>query len=459
MMRRGTANYRARLKPGLALAALMLSVSGCASVRFERVGPGEAPTVLGPPVRSNFTPFEPAFACLANEIDEAGRPKLVIAVGNVSDYTGKFNINEGNAITQGGSLMVESALGKLDGAVTIADRYNTSVAQMELTFLNQRELGDRRPHKVQIGKLMKQVPWLPYYGGSIVRSKYFITGGITELNYNIQSGGAQFTENLLGPKARVFTENIGVDLQIVNTRTLLVAKTVSLEKQLTGYEVGFNVFRFFGSDLFDVNIGNKSQEPLQLGVRSVLEDGVLKLVSAVERVPVQPCLSRVSGWIPRETSAQILRTQYVQPAGGTAPTAPDTVPSPAAAPLPAPPSRPLKAPLQNGIMTKPAHGLHVVFNFGVTTLTGADLPQIETAAQLARRHPVAITLLALVNERWPPTRRAQLTAARINAVEKALRVRGVRNIKIAWQPNITQTGTVAADGTGYQKVAILIAGT
>ena len=37
----------------------------------------------------------------------------------------------------------------------------------------------------------------------------------------------------------------------------MVAKTVSLTKQFSGYEVGFNIFRFFGSHLFDINLGAK----------------------------------------------------------------------------------------------------------------------------------------------------------------------------------------------------------
>jgi hypothetical protein len=73
-------------------------------------------------------------------------------------------------------------------------------------------------------------------------------------------------------------------LRIVDTRSLLVVKTVSLTKQFTGYEVGFNLFRFFGSDLFDINVGAKGQEPLQLGIRTALEEATMRLVAAVTHV-------------------------------------------------------------------------------------------------------------------------------------------------------------------------------
>src|SRR5690606_6592044 len=112
----------------------------------------------------------------------------------------------------------------------------------------------------------------------------------TELNYNIQSGGAEFSVNNVGPRARIYTMNIAVDLRIVGTQTLMVYDTVSVEKQLSGYEIGAGVFRFFGSNLFDINVGAKNQEPLQLGVRTAIEAGVLQLVASVAGVDPGPCV-------------------------------------------------------------------------------------------------------------------------------------------------------------------------
>ena len=301
-----------RIPASVLLTASGLALAGCtpmlggASTGFDRLGPQEAPTVIGPPVRSNFTPMNPALGCFANELQQDGKPKLTIAVDDIKDYTGQYNINEGDAITQGGSLMVMSALGKLGNTINIADRFNTDVTQMELSFMNQRELGNGHLNTVGTGANQQQVPWIPYYGGTIMASKYYITGGITELNYNIQSGGAQVTVNEIGAKDRVYTEDVGIDLELVDTRTLLVVKTVSLVKQITGYEVGAGIFQFFGSNLWDINIGNKSQEPEQLGVRTLLEDGTLQLVAAAENLSPQPCLAQATNWIPRETASQYL---------------------------------------------------------------------------------------------------------------------------------------------------------
>lgn len=101
--------------------------------------------------------------------------------------------------------------------------------------------------------------------------------------------------NSVGPKHRTYTEQVAIDLRLVDTRSLLVVRTVSLTKQFTGYESGVGLFRFFGSDLFDVSLGAKGQEPLQLGIRTALEEGVLRLVSTATSTDPAECLA-LAGW-------------------------------------------------------------------------------------------------------------------------------------------------------------------
>lgn len=274
--------------------AAIASLTGCmASVDHYKRNPDEAPTVQGPPVTDNTTPLEGSFQCMAQKIRETGRNKIRIAVGTVKDYTGKFSESEGgNPITQGGSLMVMSALGKLGDAVRLQERFDTQVTELELRYLDRRYLGDGSVHEVR-GKTgaSQKVPWKPYYGGTVIESDYFIVGGITELNYNIQSGGFEVNVDGIGGKGRVYTVNVAVDLRIVDTSSLEVLKTVSLQKQVTGYEVGANIFRFFKNTLVDANGGIKSQEPLQLGVRTTLELGVLQLIGAVTGIDERPLVN------------------------------------------------------------------------------------------------------------------------------------------------------------------------
>jgi curli production assembly/transport component CsgG/holdfast attachment protein HfaB len=275
----------------LSALSILLLTTGCASVRLQTLGPGEAPTVVGPAVRTNRTPLDPAMACYNRKLAAAlaGR-KLQIAVGEVKDYTGKMSDTEGTAITQGGSLMLFSGLCKLKDAVAIHDRFDMRVTDAELKYIGLRQLGDGRSHDVG----GKQVPWMPYFGGTIKKSDYAILGGITELNYNIQSGGAEVRVNQVGPAARVYTMSVAADLRLIKTQTLEVVSAVSLQKQFTGFEVGFELFRFYDlfadNDLLDINIGNKSQEPLQLGIRAIIEESILHLLADATGVDYADCL-------------------------------------------------------------------------------------------------------------------------------------------------------------------------
>ena len=289
------------------LAVVAIAVAGCAQFDHVRRAPDEAYVLQGPAVTDNTTPLESAFVCMADKIKATGRPPYAMTVGNVKDYTGKFSESDGgNPITQGGALMVMSALGKLGDSIRLRERFDVQVAEIELAYLSKRYLGDGQKHAIpDNGKGLREVPWLPYLGGSILDSDYFIVGGITELNFNIQSGGAELRIDNAGPKARLFTINVAADLRIVKSRTLEVIKTTSMQKQVTGYEVETDIFRFFGDILVDWNAGVKSQEPLQLAVRTTLELGVLELVGHIAQVDYLPCVGFYRKDLPATQEANV----------------------------------------------------------------------------------------------------------------------------------------------------------
>ncbi|MEN9932943.1 MAG: hypothetical protein RIS17_1516, partial [Pseudomonadota bacterium] len=317
------APFRSRLTAGLAALAA-LATSACTTQMHttrQMVAPGESPVLMGSAVRDNLTPNEAALACFASSLWASKTPPLTIAVGEVKDYTGRYSINEGNVVTQGGSLMLFSALGKLGGAVRVAERFDTSIAERELGYIDRRQLGNGENQEVN----GKQVPWLPYYGGTIQASDYYIVGGITEVNYNIRSGGGEAGYDNIGFKGRTYTQSIAIDLRIVDTRTLTVVDAISLQKQFKGYEIGANIFRFFGLGLVDVNIGEKAQEPLQLGIRAAIEEGAIRLVSKVSGVDANPCLAR--------------RTQQIQPKSAREQLASKVTARTVVPPAPRPPAR------------------------------------------------------------------------------------------------------------------------
>lgn len=304
----------------VALAALL---AGCSTVSSTQRATDQLPQLVGPRVTRNSTPMEPAFVCMEQALRRDASQRLKIGVGQVRDYTGKFSeIDGGSAITQGGSLMTISALGKLRGAVRLFERYDTQVAEWELGFMSKRYLGDERAHQVNQNGQTQQVPWKPYAGGTVVETDYFVVGGITELNYAVYSGGVRAEVNQIGPSARTFVANVAVDLRLIDSRTLEVMQTVSLQKQVIGYEVKFSLFEFFGDYLVDFEAGTKHNEPLQLAVRTTLEQAVLELMAPLAGIDPQRCIQQQT----RELSLRL--TPALQPAA----LLPLMPPSPAAAP-------------------------------------------------------------------------------------------------------------------------------
>ncbi|MEO7547711.1 MAG: CsgG/HfaB family protein, partial [Ramlibacter sp.] len=377
-----------------------------------------------------------------------GQPAQGIAVGDVKDYTGKYSQNEGSTITQGGSLMIYSALGKLGGAVQIQERFDTRIAELELAYTDRRQLGDGRTHQLESNK--PAVPWVPYFGGSILRSGYYIVGGITELNYNIHTGGGEVAISGVGLRRRTFNMSIGVDLRVIDTRTLVVVKTVSLQKQIVGQEVGAGVYRFFGNELFDLNIGSKSQEPLQLGVRTALEQGVMELVAAVTGVDAAPCQFK-PGQVPAAAP-------LAAPAPKPSAVLPTAVPAIAARPINAADAAGSTAAGVAGVAGHNILSLQVEFDNGATTLAGQTMPVIERIVnEVARGAHVAIQVVSRDTEALPPGQRRESTLARIRAITNAVAARGVEPARIGlnWLPAEGDAG-ITRHGAGYQLLATLL---
>jgi len=434
-------NLRCRAASTVSVVLLGASLAGCAATPLQRVASGELPVVIGPAWRDNVTPMEGVLACYGDWLAETRRPPIVIAVGDVKDYTGKYSINEGNAITQGGALMVYSALGKLSGAVRIAERFDPSIAERELGYTDRRQLGDGDPHPLAGPSGRQDVPWLPYYGGSIQKSDYFIIGGITEVNYDINSGGVEIGVNQIGGKRRTYTESVGIDLRLVDSKTLMVVKTVSLTKQFNGYEVGLNLFRFFGSNLFDINIGAKGQEPLQLGIRTALEEGVIRLVSSVTNVDYKPCMSERLGGrfnpVPAETMRKVSNPPVHRPGGAMAPGAAGAIND-----------------LQRTAASMGGEALQIPFEFGSADLGGGTLALLDQIGAQSKKGGIDVILLSHDTENLDPGKRDALTNQRIATIVAALATRGIAPgaVRIVWRPGPTDT-SIHRDGPGMQEIA------
>jgi len=270
-----------------AAAAGALALAGCVTPYAGSNGLYASP-IGNAPVTANPTPYSSALVCMSNYARATGKPTPRIAVGRVLDYTGKEDLEGGRKVTQGASLMAMSAFAK--AGAKLVERFDTSVSELELKYSNNKLIGSDDPSPD--GTEFRQI-----LAGEIPGSDYYFVGGITELNSNIRSIGADdFVGDLdaADPKGRagfkLFVINVGVDLRLVNTKTLIVEDVISYQKQIVGREISAGIFDFANGNIFDVGVGERAMEPIQLAVRSTIERAVLEMTANLYGVPnSDPC--------------------------------------------------------------------------------------------------------------------------------------------------------------------------
>ena len=293
------------LKP-LALLLVGLSLEGCVGLSADDTGRYVAP-IGGAPVISNETPYSQALRCMASFTKS--RPVKLTVVG-IQDYTGKNDSDgSGRALTQGGSLMVISALSK--AGVHQVERFDTSGFEMDLKYANNKLISEQDKDGSNDYRKIQ--------AGSVSGADYYIAGGITQLDLNVGSMGMNGTEGqtaAVGIKgtagANVYVMNVAVDLRLIDSRTTDIVDTVSFQKQIIGRQISAGVFDFLGGEFFDASFGGSALEPKNLAVRSVIERSLLEMMQRLYRLPAGTCQLAVDPLDDRQNQAGY-QPQYPQP--------------------------------------------------------------------------------------------------------------------------------------------------
>ena len=268
----------------VAACATAALLSGCISTS---AGPnGLYATPIGnAPVTANPTPYSAALYCMADYARRYNLPSPRMAIGRISDYTGTVSADGGRQITGGASQMAMTALAK--SGARMVERYDTSVSEMELRYANNRLIGDDGPGGAD------DVQYRRILAGSVPGSDFYIIGGITEVNYNIRSAGADLaggqaasqTPLSVAVSGKVYVMNIAIDLRLVQTTTLEVVDVVSYQKQIIGREVSAGVFDFLDGNVFDISAGEGGLEPVQLAVRALIERATVEFMANLYGAP------------------------------------------------------------------------------------------------------------------------------------------------------------------------------
>lgn len=244
--------------PSIVLLAGALAVAGCSDTGpYPETG---VKPLISFPVTNNDTPYS---QCLESLGRVPGNNLPVFAVGEVADKTGQIDrTNNSYVLSQGITEMVMSALYKTH-KVKLVERFDLRIPLAEAKMVETKMA-------VRPG---------PATRSPVRASDFVVMGALSELNFNIVSEGAGLWVGGAGLGGRTVIINVGLELRVVNSRTFDVVYVSSLQKQILGYQVEANVFRFFGTQLVEFDAGRIQNEPLQLGVRSVVEMAVYQIMT------------------------------------------------------------------------------------------------------------------------------------------------------------------------------------
>ncbi|HEV7291113.1 MAG TPA: CsgG/HfaB family protein [Devosia sp.] len=257
----------------LGTAVLVVALTGCTT--FSQMSRPKA-QFHGPVPLATATPADDALVCLS-KTPEVRNSGIVLAVHTITDQTNKFNSDEGGFVPRDVAAMLITALQK--AGMAQVNRSNTVVTEWELARAREQILGDGAPQTVG----NQTVEFRPITKGSIRGSDYVIDGAITQLDFNTYSGGGELLVGGIGGGARAFALTAAADLRVTNTESTRIVRAGSYSKQAVGNEVYASVFRFFSSELFDIKIGDKSQEGLHAGVRWLMAEAAYDIVSSLVR--------------------------------------------------------------------------------------------------------------------------------------------------------------------------------
>ncbi len=254
---------------GFALTGIALT--GCTT--FPQMGrPVEQ--YHGPVPVATATPADDALVCLS-KTPSVRRSNAVFAVHQITDQTNKFNSDEGGFAPRDTAGMLITALQK--AGVQQVNRSNTTVTEWELARAREQVLGDGGSRTVG----NQTVDFRPVEKGSLRGSDYVIDGAVTQMDFNTFSGGAEAVVGGIGGGARVFAMTTAADLRVTDTTSTRIVRAGSYSKQAVGTEVYASVFRFFSNELYDVKIGDKSQEGLHAGLRWMLSEAAYDIVASI----------------------------------------------------------------------------------------------------------------------------------------------------------------------------------
>jgi len=214
-----------------------------------------------------------ANADIMQTVPELDGPPIPVAVYSFTDRTGQRKPSHSlssfsTAVTQGADAYVIKTLQDVGGGKWFIPVERVGIDNL----IKERQLIRQMREQVQ-GEDVTSLPPLMVAG-------IILEGGIIDYNSNIKTGGLGVRVFGIGPHTQYIEDQVIIHLRLVSVQTGEVLTSVTVQKNLLSTSEGVTAFKFFnvGTNAFELDGQQTSNEPGNYAIRSAIETGVVELI-------------------------------------------------------------------------------------------------------------------------------------------------------------------------------------
>lgn len=214
---------------------------------------------------------------LMENIPELDGEPIPIAIYSFTDRTGQRKPSSttssfSTAVTQGADAYVIKTVADVNRG-----RWFKPVERIGIdSLIKERQLIRQMREQAQ-GENAAALPPLTVAG-------IILEGGIIDYNSNIKTGGNGARYLGIGPHTQYAQDQVIVNMRLVSVQTGEVLTSVTIQKNLLSTSEGVTAFKFFnlGTNAFELDSQQTSNEAGNYAIRSAIETGVVELIKSGE---------------------------------------------------------------------------------------------------------------------------------------------------------------------------------
>ena len=251
-------------------AVLCLSLTGCVGGTL----PFANQSLI---LRGKAKPVEYANKKLMETVPELDGQPIPIAIYSFTDKTGQrkpsaTTASFSTAVTQGADAYVIKTLADVNQG-----RWFKPVERVGIDSLIKERQLVRQMREQEQGENVTQLPPLTVAG-------IILEGGIIDYNSNIKTGGNGARYLGIGPHTQYAEDQVIINMRLVSVQSGEVLTSVTIQKNLLSTSEGITAFKFFnlGTNAFELDSQQTSNEAGNYALRSAIETGVVELIKSGE---------------------------------------------------------------------------------------------------------------------------------------------------------------------------------